>query len=376
MDALEPIVTAIATGAAAGASGVATQAFTDAYAALKRLMSTKYSAVATEVEGLESDPEEPLRRQLLAKQLSRTEASADQDLRLAAQEVLRQVAEHAPEAARVVGVRLERLSTEGDVTIRDVAVLGSIGISATDIHTSGSLQIDGVRAQHAEPPHPERGAAAGAESAAPHFTTTSENVRVGRDYINQFHLSTSAGGGNAGRVRAITASVAILPLGDNLWTVTVSNGSAGPITDLFADVYVADQDGQRTSVRCAPARDGRTAGEAISQFMSQGLSGILGPLLTQASRANPWSPGIGPAAADMMAGHMSSRLNPAIQRELQAYMAVEFPSVLAMNDKAEVVYECGPFDRSAAQLEVDITFADEDGITWNRKHGQLPARAS
>ena len=57
-------------------------------------------------------------------------------------------------------------------------------------------------------------------------------------------------------------------------------------------------------------------------------------------------------------------------------MAVEFPSVLAMNDKAEVVYECGPFDRSAAQLEVDITFADEDGITWNRKHGQLPARAS
>ena len=154
MDPLSLIAGAVAAGAAASAGEVAKQVVVDAYAALKRILSGRYAEAAADVAGVESDPEEPLRRQLLAKQLGKSGASTDEELQAAAQEVLCQVAEHASEAATRVGVSLNRVATGNDIEISDIAVQGGSGVTATDVSAGGSLTIRGVKVENSEPPHP------------------------------------------------------------------------------------------------------------------------------------------------------------------------------------------------------------------------------
>ncbi|MEV0712776.1 hypothetical protein AB0I48_35005 [Nocardia aurea] len=137
---------AVAAGAAAGAGDTAKQVVADAYAALKGLITRRYSTVEAEVVGVEYDPEEPLRRQLLAKQLGKAGAGTDLEVRAAAEELLRTVAEQAPAAARVVGVALTRVEASGDIEVTDIAVLGDgAGVSATDVAAGGSIRISGVQ---------------------------------------------------------------------------------------------------------------------------------------------------------------------------------------------------------------------------------------
>ncbi|WP_159850067.1 hypothetical protein [Nocardia sp. CY41] len=96
----------------------------DLYGGLKALITRRYEVVEAEVVGVESEPEEPLRRQLLAKKLGQAGAGEDEELRGLAEELLRQIAENAPEAAETIGVKLTRLEA-GDIEITDEA--GAVG---------------------------------------------------------------------------------------------------------------------------------------------------------------------------------------------------------------------------------------------------------
>ncbi|WP_063129930.1 hypothetical protein [Nocardia fusca] len=155
MDPVTLIVAAVATGAAAGVGDLVKQAVVDSYNGVRRMISDRYEVIEAEVVGVASEPEEPLRRQLLAKKLTTVGAGEDEELVAAAQELLRLVAEQAPQAAEIVGVRLERVDAAGDIEVTDVAVQGGIGVQATDVATGGSMKISGVRAVQ-EPPHPHQ----------------------------------------------------------------------------------------------------------------------------------------------------------------------------------------------------------------------------
>lgn len=156
MDPLSLIVGAVAVGASAGIGDATKQTVADAYAALKGILSRRYLALSADVAGVESEPEEPLRRQLLAKQLAKAGAGDDEELRTAAQEVLRQVEDHAPDAAERAGVKLSRVAVGGDVEVIDIAVQDGTGVTATDVSVAGSIKIQGVKVEASEPPHPHK----------------------------------------------------------------------------------------------------------------------------------------------------------------------------------------------------------------------------
>ncbi|MGW4094453.1 hypothetical protein [Nocardia sp. NPDC004750] len=154
MEPLTLIATAVALGASEGAREAGKKVVVDLYGGLKALITRRYEVVEAEVVGVESEPEEPLRRQLLAKKLGQAGAGDDEELRGLAEELLRQIAENAPEAAETIGVTLTRLEAGGDIEITDVAVLGGSGVTATDVSAAGDVRISGVRAVGQEPPHP------------------------------------------------------------------------------------------------------------------------------------------------------------------------------------------------------------------------------
>ncbi|MFI6313240.1 hypothetical protein ACIBEK_24330 [Nocardia fusca] len=155
MDPVTLIVAALATGAAAGVGEVVKQGIVDSYNGVRRMISDRYEVIEAEAVGVESEPEEPLRRQLLAKKLTQVGAGEDSELVAAAQELLRLVTEQAPQAAEIVGVQLNRIDAAGDIEVTDVAVQGGIGVQATDVATGGDMIIRGVRAAQ-EPPHPHQ----------------------------------------------------------------------------------------------------------------------------------------------------------------------------------------------------------------------------
>ena len=155
MDPLTLVVVAVALGASEGARETAKNVVTDSYAALKQYITRRYASVTADLEGVESEPEEELRRQLLAKKLDQAGAAGDQDLQQLAQVVVDEVAEHAPGAAAIVGVQLTRVAVGGHVTITDVSVEGGSGVTAEDVSVGGNLTIGGVNARSGqEPPHP------------------------------------------------------------------------------------------------------------------------------------------------------------------------------------------------------------------------------
>lgn len=155
MDPVTLIAAAVAIGASEGVRETAKKTVTDAYAALRNWLEIKYGSVAGEISGLEQEPEEELRRALLAKKLAAAGANDDPELRELAQTLLTMVVEQEPGAPATVGVRLRRASVGGDIEITDVAVEGGSGVLAEDITADGSLQISGVSARDPqEPPHP------------------------------------------------------------------------------------------------------------------------------------------------------------------------------------------------------------------------------
>lgn len=155
MEPVTMIAAAVAIGASEGARETAKKVITDAYAALQSWLTSKYGSVAAEVTGLEQEPEEELRRALLAKKLAAVGANDDEELRGLAQTLLTLVEEQEPDVPATVGVILRRASVGGDIEIADVAVEGGSGVVAEDITADGSLRVSGVSARgRQEPPHP------------------------------------------------------------------------------------------------------------------------------------------------------------------------------------------------------------------------------
>ncbi|MEV4234707.1 hypothetical protein AB0J47_05950 [Nocardia sp. NPDC049737] len=145
MDPVTLIAGAVAAGAAAGGTATAKQVVVDAYAALKGLIVRRYGAVEAEVAGVESEPDEPLRRQLLAKRLDKTGAGDDEQLLAAAQELLRIMADQVPDGAEAVGMRLTRAKVGGDLEIADLLVTEGSGFEGTDVSVDGSVRFTGGR---------------------------------------------------------------------------------------------------------------------------------------------------------------------------------------------------------------------------------------
>jgi hypothetical protein len=155
LDPVTIIVTALAIGASEGARETAKHVVVDGYNAIKRAITDRYATATADLTGLESEPEDPLRRTLLAQTLGKAGAGNDEQLEEMAKALLDLIAEHAPDAAQTVGVKLERIAATGDIEITDIAAQGGSGVIATDVTAGGSFKVSGVRAGSTqEPPHP------------------------------------------------------------------------------------------------------------------------------------------------------------------------------------------------------------------------------
>ncbi|TSD93681.1 hypothetical protein FOV72_18940 [Gordonia rubripertincta] len=155
MEPITLIVAAIALGASDGARETTKQAIGDAYTAVKGWITDRYKSVTAEVAGLEQEPEEELRRALLAKKLDQAGAGDDVELLALAQALLAAVEDQAPELPATVGVVIRRASVGGDIEVEDVAVDGGSGVVAEDVATAGDLRVGRVATRAPQgPPHP------------------------------------------------------------------------------------------------------------------------------------------------------------------------------------------------------------------------------
>ncbi|CDP88418.1 MULTISPECIES: hypothetical protein [Mycolicibacterium] len=155
MEPVTMVAAAVAIGASEGARETTKKVIGDAYAALRNWITNKYSSVTAEVAGLEQEPDEELRRALLAKKLTAAGAAEDSELHQLAQGLLAAVEEQDPGLPTTVGVALRRASVGGDIEVVNVSVDGGSGVIAEDIVADGSVRIGGVSARAPqEPPHP------------------------------------------------------------------------------------------------------------------------------------------------------------------------------------------------------------------------------
>ena len=141
MDPVSLIVSAMAAGALAGLKDTAANAVKDAYRAVKRLLSEKYSRVNT--SALEDNPKSQIQQAAVKESLEATAAATDEELLQAAKNLLAVVEAHDPDATKAVGVDLKRLNVD-TIGIHDVKATGdAIGVRAQDV-TGKSMNISGI----------------------------------------------------------------------------------------------------------------------------------------------------------------------------------------------------------------------------------------
>ncbi|MBI3804968.1 MAG: hypothetical protein HY282_14530 [Nitrospirae bacterium] len=142
MDPISIIVTALATGAAAGLKPTAAKVIQDAYEGIKGLILRKYGE--TSVPLLEKDPASVSRRGVVKEELERAEAGSDPELLTQAKVLLDAVQQHAPEAAEKIGVDLEEIKG-ASLRISDILASGT-GVKVRKAELTGDIEIKGVRA--------------------------------------------------------------------------------------------------------------------------------------------------------------------------------------------------------------------------------------
>jgi hypothetical protein len=114
------IVSAVAAGAAAGASEVATSAIKDAYAGLKRLIADGYRNVAPFVDAVEADPASKPEQTVLAKELDQAGAAKDDELKAAAQALLDAIESLRDEPRAAALFDFDQLRVARDVQLEDI----------------------------------------------------------------------------------------------------------------------------------------------------------------------------------------------------------------------------------------------------------------
>lgn len=145
MDPVSLVVDTVVLGASAALKDVASQAVKDAYAGLKSLLARR----KVDVSGVEAKPESSLQREALKETLSDAPGVVDDEVLAAARAVAEAVAEHAPDAAAVVGVDLRRVKA-GFVEIRKVESSGT-GVRGEDLDVAGGIVISDVSAGGPDP---------------------------------------------------------------------------------------------------------------------------------------------------------------------------------------------------------------------------------
>jgi hypothetical protein len=138
------IVSAVAAGAAAGASEVATSAIKDAYAGLKRLIADGYRNVAPFVDAVEADPASKPEQTVLAKQLDQAGAAKDDGLKAAAQTLLDAIEKlrTKPEAAALFDFGV--LHRARNVELQDIEALGTV-FRAREATLEGDFKAKSIR---------------------------------------------------------------------------------------------------------------------------------------------------------------------------------------------------------------------------------------
>jgi hypothetical protein len=141
---MEPITAALAAGAAAGLTAVASQVVKDAYGRLKAVLAARFPQVQTHVQALETRPGSQAKQASLAEELAEVGAERDAELLQLAQALVEAIEREAPEAAAQAGVDLARVKAQflniqrvsGGVHVRDAEMTGG-GINITDVGRPG-----------------------------------------------------------------------------------------------------------------------------------------------------------------------------------------------------------------------------------------------
>ncbi|HMQ56047.1 MAG TPA: hypothetical protein PKD98_28460 [Anaerolineae bacterium] len=150
MDPISIIVTALAAGAAAALRPTAEAAIKDAYAGLKLLVQRKYSQV--DVAPLEQKPASEAKQASLAEDLSEAGATADLELLAQAKALLLAIKQHAPEAAKAIGIDLKEVEAH-HFRVGKVTAEGT-GIRVEQGRFSGDIDIGEVSAGDVGPHDP------------------------------------------------------------------------------------------------------------------------------------------------------------------------------------------------------------------------------
>jgi hypothetical protein len=151
MDPLTLIVTALATGAAAGLKPTAEKAIKDAYEGLKALIVKRYERTKAAVPVLEHNPASEAGKAVLRESLAEEGATEDEELLRQAQAMLQAIRLHDASAAEAAGVLIEDIEAGASVNVRDIISEGSF--TARKIRAEQDVTIEGVRAgRGGEPP--------------------------------------------------------------------------------------------------------------------------------------------------------------------------------------------------------------------------------
>lgn len=204
---------------------------------------------------------------------------------------------------------------------------------------------------------------------------------MGRDNITNVTIGAATAAGNSGgRIRAVTVSAEMVPIGKNLWKVTVNNGTTGPITDLEVAVYLVDETGTHSAGKCLPAKGNFSIQDLTRELLAEGLSGALGAAGQHAQSMHSGLPqgmrlgsrtsqfgqlgSYGPMMSNYLVGTPQFS---AFLRAVQQQMIDRFPRVVAAGQSAGVLYIA-----DAGEVRADIQFADEIGDLWRRRFGAQP----
>lgn len=141
---VDSMIAALAAGAAAGLTGVATQAVKDAYSGLKAALSARFPQLGIHIEALEARPDSQSTQSSLAEELVEAGAEHDPELLERARVLLLAIEREAPEAAVRAGVDLEKVRAGGTLDIKD-AQGGEVGVRGRDWDVKGDIRIHGAR---------------------------------------------------------------------------------------------------------------------------------------------------------------------------------------------------------------------------------------
>ncbi len=141
---MDPITAALAAGAAAGLTNVATQAITNVYGRLKTALGARFPQLAVHVQALEARPDSQSKQSSLAEELIEVGAEYDAELLQLAQALLQLIQKEAPEAAVRAGVDLEKVRAGGSMVIED-ARGGDVGVRGRDLEVTGDIRVSGAR---------------------------------------------------------------------------------------------------------------------------------------------------------------------------------------------------------------------------------------